>query len=366
MLVDVVPGYTRPRPRRAGRLGPRQLEGWPLGLEALGSTGILPRVRLSALRPRRVPASATRRCVRSGRATAVGRSDAGLSLVEAIIAIAIVAVAVAATAAALSAASKSRDAAKERSLAAEIANEVLAKAEAFGCGLPPDFDGVGVTDRVGRCRQLHGNSTDVSLADMDYEVPRDGRDFEVQIRMRWFAPGIDTDWAANATYSAASEHDCNKRADWASGWDDPDSSNATRAQDQAQARQPTILARTVTVTPVGASQRQIKITSHETVEPPIDDPTATEPYTAGIMIGPTTATPNDARAVTLQDASSSPTWTYKLEPDSNRCVWFPFLKRSDHYMSRTGVSGSTTVSLTSLCSLTPQPTSAICYTYQEL
>ena len=61
------------------------------------------------------------------------------------------AVAVAATAAALSAASKSRDASKERSLAAEIANEVLAKAETFGCGLLPDFDGVSHSDRLDRC-----------------------------------------------------------------------------------------------------------------------------------------------------------------------------------------------------------------------
>ena len=342
-------------------------------------------MRLSALRPRRVPASATRRGVRSGRAAASGRSDAGLSLVEAIIAIAIVAVAVAATAAALSAASKSRDAAKERSLAAEIANEVLAKAETVGCGLLPKFDGVSAADRLKRCQSLHGDNTDISLGDMDWTETRDGRDFEVQIRLRWFAPGIDDEWFIdpdNATEADrfrqnynTNQHFCRKRAEWASGLVTP-TDNTT--QDKQYARQPTILARTITVTPVGASQRATEITSHATVSPPADDSASIN--TNGIMIGPLTAGTNKEKSVILQDAQSSPTWTYMLAPDVNTdssrlshqeqyCAWFPFLERKTYYVSRQGVAGNPTdVNLGSTnCPKSTSPTdpSEICYFFSR-
>ena len=312
-----------------------------------------------------MPASATRRRVRSGRAAASGRSDAGLSLVEAIIAIAIVAVAVAATAAALSAASKSRDASKERSLAAEIANEVLAKAETFGCGLPPDFDGVSHSDRLDRCDYNGMQTGGEALADIDYTETRDDRDFNVQVRMRWFAPGIDAEWNGRTHYTGG-QHHCRKRAEWASGLDNP-ADNTT--QDKATARQPTVLARTVTVTPAGASQRSVEIISHEAIRPPEDVSTSTN--TNGIMIGPAQSNPtNKDKAVILQNKQTNPDWTYRLTPDTEDCIWFPFLTRSTYYASRTGASSATSVDLSSstICpkSTTVSNPSEVCYRFFRL
>ena len=93
--------------------------------------------------------------------------DDGVTLVEVVMAIAFTGMAIAASAAAISAASNSRSATVERSLAAEIANEVIQEAEAFGCGLPDPYLGVTAAQRATRCtfddRTVDGYSFDVDL-----------------------------------------------------------------------------------------------------------------------------------------------------------------------------------------------------------
>ena len=90
-----------------------------------------------------------------------------MTLVEVVFAIAFTGTAIAASAAAISAASNSRSATVERSLAAEIANEIIQEAEAFGCGLPDPYLGVTAAQRATRCtfddRTVDGYSFDVDL-----------------------------------------------------------------------------------------------------------------------------------------------------------------------------------------------------------
>ena len=305
-----------------------------------------------------------RRC----RGTAQERKDAGLTLIEAIIATAIVATAVAATAAALSAASKSRFAAKERALVAEIANEVLAEAEALGCGLPPDFEGISGTDRVTRCQKLHGDSSNVSLADMDYETTRDGITFDVSIRLRWFAPGLFDELTpklrrqtSGRPLQRCTQHLCRKRADWASGLSNPVDNNS---QDKNNARQPTVLERTVIVTSKRASQRGITVTSHEAVQPPLDS--SASGNTNGYMARPTNPSTTwtvNIDFVTIQDKASNPDWKYVLHSDNKSCIWFPFLQRIPYFMALNNGSVSQDDRLTTLCPKSTSATnpSSICY-----
>ena len=302
---------------------------------------------------------------RRGRRAAPGRDDAGLTLIEAIIATAIVATAVAATAAALSAASKSRFAAKERALVAEIANEVLAEAEALGCGLPPDFEGISGTDRVTRCRKLHGDSSNVSLADMDYETTRDGITFDVSIRLRWFAPGLFDELENKRQTSgdpySGGQHLCRLRADFASGLSDPTNNDS---QDKDDARQPTVLERTVTVTSKRASQRGITVTSHEAVQPPLDS--SASGNTNGYMARPTGSSTTwtvNTDFVTIQDKASNPDWKYVLHSDNKSCIWFPFLQQISYFTALNNGTVSQNDDLANNCPKSTAATnpSSICY-----
>ena len=157
-------------------------------------------------------------------------------------AIALTGMAIAASAAAISAASNSRSATVERSLAAEIANEVIQGAEALGCGLPDPY--VGVT--VDRAQDCVFGSRDV-----------DGYSFTVV---------LDSDWHlledVPADYMTAETDQCLRRAAYARGTSDALSSNNPPAGGV-----PTVLERTVTVTPDGTPSRVVTITALQAVLP---------------------------------------------------------------------------------------------------
>ena len=157
-------------------------------------------------------------------------------------AIAFTGMAIAASAAAISAASNSRSATVERSLAAEIANEVIQQAEAFGCGLPDPYLDVTAAERVTRC--AFGNQS------------RGGYGFTV---------AFHTDWhlleSVPADYMMFLDT-CERRAAYALGTFDPTSSNNPPAGGL-----PTVLERTVTVTPDGTPSRAVELTSFQAVLP---------------------------------------------------------------------------------------------------
>ena len=165
-----------------------------------------------------------------------------MTLVEVVFAIAFTGTAIAASAAAISAASNSRSATVERSLVAEIANEVIQEAEAFGCGLPDPYLGVTAAERATRC----------AFGDQS----RGGYGFTV---------AFDTDWhllkPVPADYLTFMD-DCERRAAYALGTSDSSSSNNPPSEGL-----PTVLERTVTVTPDGTPSRAVELTSFQAVLP---------------------------------------------------------------------------------------------------
>ena len=166
-------------------------------------------------------------------------SDGGFTLVEVVLAIAILSVGIAAAAAGLSLAASARSDNDGRSLAVEIANEALQRAEAFGCGLPIDYNGVSAADRLDACDYNGTTQTGgAALADVDYTIERDGRSFDVEIRMRWHSirPVPDT-YDQNVTNT-----ECQRRERWNSNTTGGGGTQPIGRSD------PTLLSRRVTVT----------------------------------------------------------------------------------------------------------------------
>lgn len=126
------------------------------------------------------------------------RDDSGITIVEAVIAGGILAAAVAGGVAAFSAAVNVRVAASERLIAVEIANEVLETAEAFGCGLPPGYNGVSAAARAEGCDYGYDDPNSKALADTDFVVKHGSFNFDVKVRMRWDVRGVDGQSARDA------------------------------------------------------------------------------------------------------------------------------------------------------------------------
>ena len=167
-----------------------------------------------------------------------------MTLVEVVFAIAFTGTAIAASAAAISAASNSRSATVERSLAAEIANEVIQQAEAFGCGLPDPYLGVSAADRSEQC----------AFADRTVG----GYRFDVDVTTGWHL--LET--VPNGYMGLSG--DCERRAAYAYGTpsDPPDATI-----DPPSGGVTSVLERIVTVTPDGVSARAAKLTSLQAVLP---------------------------------------------------------------------------------------------------
>ena len=234
---------------------------------------------------------------------------------EVVLAIAILSVAIAASAAGLSLAASARSGDKARSLAIEIANETLQKAEAFGCGLPVGYNGVSADERLKAC-DYNGPSEDGghtftyagtggtvstidSLSDVDFTTLREGINFDVNVRVRWHTLHIP-----DSTYQP-SDGDCKRRVNWA---------NTTNAETQ-----PTLLTRTITVTPDGASS--VEVTSTEAVR--------TDLANHRVGFGFLSDTDNFT-ILTRQSEDASNTrvnhYHYVQHPDDNECVWYPYLE----------------------------------------
>ena len=168
-----------------------------------------------------------------------------MTLVDVVLAIAFTGMAIAASAAAISAASNSRSATVERSLAAEIANEVIQEAEAFGCGLPDPYLGVTAAERATRC--TFGNQS------------RGGYSFTVVFASDWHL--LDP---VPAGYMTSLDDECERPAAYAKGTAStpPDTTNDPPAEGV-----PTVLERTVTVTADGTPSRAVELTSLQAVLP---------------------------------------------------------------------------------------------------
>ena len=242
---------------------------------------------------------------------------------EVVLAIAILSVAIAASAAGLSLAASARSGDKARSLAIEIANETLQKAEAFGCGLPVGYNGVSAAERLKACdyngrNESGGNtftyagtggtvSTIVSLSDVDFTTTREGIIFDVKVRIRWHTLHIP-----DSTYQS-SDGDCKRRVNWAN-------SDGTTVPDIPT--QPTLLTRTITVTPGGASS--VEVTSTEAVR--------TDLFQTGFgFVGFGFLSDTDSFTIlTRQSLDTSNArvddYHYVQHPDDNECVWYPYLE----------------------------------------
>ena len=227
---------------------------------------------------------------------------------EVVLAIAILTVAVAATTAAISLAASARREGGVQITAAEIANQVLQQAEAFGCGLPVDYNGVSATDRLAACDYNGSEAGGDGLADVDFTTVRDGQSFDVEVRMRWFS----LDLPPHANYVPAITDPCHRQAIWADGL----LAGTLGAQYPTDAVDPTLLSRTVTVTTPNG--RATVLESTETVRPELADP-----HHSGFVFRTTHA--NQEMRLS-QKLSSVVQYTMTFHSDSQRCVWIPYLE----------------------------------------
>lgn len=273
------------------------------------------------------------------------RCDDGFTLVEVVLAIAILSVAIAASAAGLSLAASARSTNDERSLAIEIANEALQQAEAFGCGLPVDYNGVSAEERLDACDYNGTETGGAALADVDYTTARDGRSFDVEIRMRWHSiRPVDTTYTFTPTIE-----DCELRQKW-------NANDQTGSGTQpSQRSDPTLLSRTVTVTtPDGTT---VAIDSTEAV---LDTLAGTNHqaflYLRGYS-GERAYVVQDSLAFTGGDTNPDlEVYKYELHADTNDCAVFAFLAENTDYKTRYYQSGSlNTPTKAAIC--TPGPCS---------
>ena len=236
------------------------------------------------------------------------KSDGGFTLVEVVLAIAILSVGIAAAAAGLSLAASARSDNDGRSLAVEIANEALQRAEAFGCGLPIDYNGVSAADRLAACDYNGTQTRGAALADVDYTIEHEGRSFDVEIRMRWHSirPDITSGYFPSA-------QECERRKRWNNNETDTtlSSGNPTKRSD------PTLLSRQVTV--IAPDDTSVTLESTEAV--------------SSVLAGSNVAflyvrTYNNSRVYIVLDGLTD---KYELHTDTNACAVFVHLEGSKSY-----------------------------------
>ena len=265
------------------------------------------------------------------------QGDTGFTLVEVVLAIAILTVAVAATTAAISLAASARREGGVQITAAEIANQVLQQAEAFGCGLPVDYNGVSATDRLAACDYNGSEAGGDGLADVDFTTVRDGQSFDVEVRMRWLDE-LETDPAYFPAWNPPSNPSpCRWRALWFNGYgtqfNPPVASLGTLP---AGPSSPSLLHRTVTVdTPNG---RTVTLKSAESVRPDLAD------HYWGYMINVTNRViGKEVKLERYEPDTSTGTkvWEMTLHTDSLGCVWFPFISEpnSDYKINNIDAGG---------------------------
>ena len=223
------------------------------------------------------------------------------------LAIAILTVAVAATTAAISLAASARREGGVQITAAEIANQVLQQAEAFGCGLPVDYNGVSATDRLAACDYNGSEAGGDGLADVDFTTVRDGHSFDVEVRMRWFS----LDLPPHANFFNTLPNHCQRQATWVDGM-----LAGSGTQYPTDAVEPTLLSRTVTVTTPNG--RATVLESTETVSPELADP-----HHSGFVLNTVQA---NQKVRLSQKLSSTVQYTMTFQTDSKKCAWIPYLE----------------------------------------
>ena len=276
------------------------------------------------------------------------RGDTGFTLVEVVLAIAILTVAVAATTAAISLAASARREGGVQITAAEIANQVLQQAEAFGCGLPVDYNGVSATDRLAACDYNGSEAGGDGLADVDFTTVRDGHSFDVEVRMRWYS----LDLPPHANFLTQFPDPCQRQAMWADGM-----LAGSGTEYPTDAIDPTLLARTVTVT--APNGRSTVLESTETVRPELADP-----HHSGFVFRTTNA---NQKMRLSQEVSSVVQYTMTFHSDHRHCTWIPYLEHGgvDYVTSAyfENTNRWTTDKNQNLCDDTSNPhaTSSICH-----
>ena len=224
----------------------------------------------------------------------------------------LVGVTVAAGVAAVTVATNMRDRIDETDLAAEIANDVLQRAEAFGCGLPIGYNEVGAADRLAACDYVEDGEVDgdSGLADVDFTAARGDRRFDVSVRMEWnLAPPVPPGYLGSGSFDT-----CRRQAEYANG-DASDPVNSLA--DPAGPSQPTVLTRTVEV--VSEDGRTVTLTSRQAVLPHL----APAGATLGLMVSETGL---EGGAATLERTIDGTAYSYTLHGDPDDCAWFPYLE----------------------------------------
>ena len=264
--------------------------------------------------------------IRPGQARRRGTAaDHGFTLVEVVLAIAILTVAIAATTAAISLAASARREGGVQVTAAEIANEALQQAEAFGCGLPPDFNGVSAAERLAACDYNGSETGGAALADVDYTTVRNGHSFDVEIRMRW--RWLDTQ-APDPTYFTAFQHDlCQWRAMWFSAYGTHLPLQFVGVYPPGPFS-PSLLQREVTVR--APNGREAALEATEAVRSESAD------HRWGYMLAVTPRDPDKAVELARYEPNQQGTqvWSMTMRTDTEGCVWFPYLTQpSSDYKS---------------------------------
>ena len=228
----------------------------------------------------------------------------------------LVGVTVAAGVAGVRAATSMRDRIDETDLAAEIANDVLQRAEALGCGLPIGYNEIGAAERLAVCAYDDNASGASGLGDVDYTAARGDRRFDVALRMEWnLAPPVPSGYSGPA-------QPCNRQVGYANALADP-----------AASAQPTVLTRTVTVASEDTSGGgpAVTLTARQAVQPHLAPPGAV----LGLMVSESGL---EGREATLERTVGGTAYRYRLHGDSDDCAWFPYLEGVDYTLT----IGSTT------------------------
>ena len=267
--------------------------------------------------------------------------DGGVTLVEVVLGGLLLAVVLAAATTAVTRAANLRAGIDQVDLGSEIANDVLLRAEAYGCGLPIGYGDVVPADRLALCSYDTAPGAS-GLADVDYVAVRGERRFAVALRMEWnlLEP-------PPSTYMSSAGA-CRRQASYASG---VASTPPSAASDPARAAHPTVLTRTVEVNT--DSGRTVTLTSRQAVLPHLADPDAV----LGLMAH---AGGLDGEAVTLSTVIGGATHSYRLHGDSDDCAWFPFLTSRDYTLEIAGASTRSFLPLT--C---PSGATGICHRHSS-
>lgn len=274
--------------------------------------------------------------------------NGGFVLLDLIGAMLVLALTAAGAAAAISTAFNTRVRAERTDAATAVAADVLNRAEALGCGLPPRrYGDVTEAQRLATCRYT-ASTGGSSLADADFEIERGGHSFDVRLRMSWhlleqppadFLPAL---------------HICERRARYADRRRNPDAE--VPVDMSVLPRQPTLLARDVTVTP--ADGRSVSLAATDALLPNL---TLAAADVSLVLYG------GSHDEMQIRWTSGGTRYHYPLHGDRDGCFWFPWLSHNDPTLVFIDNSGSspreTALSATNRMCPATLPSGWSCYRY---